>query len=523
MNRIEDSMNVPIETDVTAVLLPVASLVANDYNPNEMTTEQMAELVAEVRHLGRLPKPVIVRPNGAGYVIVDGEHGWRAAQTVGLTDVPCEIVEVDEFEARRQTFKRNQHGTHNPLRLGQMFQQMMADRSLSQRALAAEIEVSEGTVRNALVYAEAATLRNGYAAAPREAPPVETLSVRQVRAYVKLPPGIGHLWLDCGADLAALFGQSDLDGIDRALKGDHIRHSFDYSWLETKGLIPYVHGNKYAGFTRAIKQMREWANWESRYCRHGLTIDMVRPYTEHYFRHAWAVREPFLMDRALSLVLNPDTRPPSFRLTPTEFAATLQPPDSDVEGDSGEKFYERLQLTVVTKTGYLPQTSFDVQHKLLRAEVEATAPDYIRASGLRLEMKAALWNASLEWDDSGQAVTPEDLETAKRALASLSTLNRQHDESPDEAVKRHLHAHLRRTRLVEAHSLLTELEMANALARQLALYDEDKDRAAILRVVETLMRLTKGELFAFHTYMQGAEFLRHWQDALRELAANVTT
>src|SRR5690606_29130015 len=92
-----------------------AAIKPNDYNPNRMTDDEFAELVAEVRHLGRLPKPVVVRPNGDGYVIVDGEHGWRAAQEVGLPEITCEVIEVDDFEAMRQTYKRNQHGQHNPV------------------------------------------------------------------------------------------------------------------------------------------------------------------------------------------------------------------------------------------------------------------------------------------------------------------------------------------------------------------------------------------------------------------------
>ena len=87
-------------------MLSVGSLKANDYNPNRMTAEGFVELVAEVRHLGRLPKPVVVRPIGSDYLIVDGEHGWRAAQEAGLVEVPCEVIEVDDFEAMRQTHKR---------------------------------------------------------------------------------------------------------------------------------------------------------------------------------------------------------------------------------------------------------------------------------------------------------------------------------------------------------------------------------------------------------------------------------
>jgi ParB/RepB/Spo0J family partition protein len=189
--------------------LPVESIKPNAYNPNTMDTEEFAELVAEVRHLGRLPKPVVVSKASTGWVIVDGEHGWRAARQLGLRTVACEVVEVDSFEAMRQTYKRNQHGHNDPVRLGRMFQLMMNERGRSIRELADEIGVSEGTIRNNLVYAEAADLRNSYAHKAGGGDgeldqEIVSLSVRQVREYVGLPPVIRDEWLDAGADPRAL-------------------------------------------------------------------------------------------------------------------------------------------------------------------------------------------------------------------------------------------------------------------------------------------------------------------------------
>src|SRR5215210_6809430 len=148
--------------------LPTESLHPNDYNPNRMTDEEFAELLEEVRFLGRLPKPVVVRNGYAcskagSYLIVDGEHGWRAAKEVGLAEITCEVIAADDFEAMRQTYKRNQHGTHDPVTLGQMFRRMMDERGISNRQLAEEINVSEGTVRNALLLVKAAEVRNAYA------------------------------------------------------------------------------------------------------------------------------------------------------------------------------------------------------------------------------------------------------------------------------------------------------------------------------------------------------------------------
>ena len=48
-------------TDTTNAILQTAQIHQNNYNPNRMTDDEFQELVAEVRHLGRIPKPVVVR------------------------------------------------------------------------------------------------------------------------------------------------------------------------------------------------------------------------------------------------------------------------------------------------------------------------------------------------------------------------------------------------------------------------------------------------------------------------------
>lgn len=198
----------PAEPQLThreLVRLPVTDLLPNAYNPNQMTQAEFSELVAEVEHLGRCPKPIVVRREGAQWLIVDGEHGWRAAKAIGLPEVDCEVVDVDKFEAMRQTYKRNQHGRHDPVRLGKMFRLMLAERACSQRGLATAMGLSDATVRNAMLYADAADLRDGYAVAPPgDEVDVSSLTVRQVRAYVGLPPPVRDAWLDAGADLRAL-------------------------------------------------------------------------------------------------------------------------------------------------------------------------------------------------------------------------------------------------------------------------------------------------------------------------------
>jgi ParB-like chromosome segregation protein Spo0J len=75
-------------------MLPVSRISENGYNPNEMSAQDMDEYAAEVERLGRLPRPLVVRPAGDNFVVVDGEHGLKAAQKVGLDEVPCEVIDA---------------------------------------------------------------------------------------------------------------------------------------------------------------------------------------------------------------------------------------------------------------------------------------------------------------------------------------------------------------------------------------------------------------------------------------------
>jgi ParB-like chromosome segregation protein Spo0J len=115
------------DTDSQLQSIPISDLVPNKYNPNRMSEEEFAEYVAEVEHLGHLSKPIFVRRLKDGKLeIIDGEHGWRAAKKLGFEELLCEVLEdADDFEAMRQTFKRNRGGRDNPVLLGRMFQEML--------------------------------------------------------------------------------------------------------------------------------------------------------------------------------------------------------------------------------------------------------------------------------------------------------------------------------------------------------------------------------------------------------------
>ena len=183
---------------IVVTMLPVDQLFPSGWNPNKMAADVFAAYQDDVRLKGKIPKPVVVVRDKSGYRIVDGEHGWRVAKEVGLTEIPCEIIDADRFEAMHQTISRNLHGENDPVLLGRLYRRMMEERKLSNRALAAELHVTEGTIRHYLSYVEAAALRNSYA--PTDADDqISRLTFRQITTYLSLPTHAHDEWLDGGA------------------------------------------------------------------------------------------------------------------------------------------------------------------------------------------------------------------------------------------------------------------------------------------------------------------------------------
>jgi ParB/RepB/Spo0J family partition protein len=492
------------QTEQTTAMILTALLRPNDYNPNVMTDDEFAELVAEVRHLGRLPKPVVARPNGDGYVIVDGEHGWRAAREVGLTEVPCEVIAADDFEAMRQTYKRNQHGTHNPVQLGRMFRQMMEARGLSQRALAEDTHVSEGTIRNALEYAKAGDVRNDYA--------FDELSIKQVRFYNRLPKSIGILWLDSGADIKTLLEVKSEIELAEAERYYSFENDFSfgrYEWLETTGLVAFLKMpvRRPPDFTAAIKTLREWDKLEHEWARAGITRAQVREYTKHHFSGAKVVGSDYEMRRALSLLIDTSQRPPHFRLTPEGFGGVIQ--NAITDGVAGFTFPDYLRVAIAEKTGEVPKDKVDsleergqklvsVRAKLIEIELNTEAPDYIQASSLPSAEKHALWKAQ-EWSPIKEI--GESLEAVKRVIAQRNSIPRgEKGTSVEHAVWECLRTTFGEMKARAKWESFSEAQIARALAERLPLYDKEKDAEAITTLSGKLAELTKAELLVLEEY-----------------------
>jgi len=80
-------------------------------NPNEMTDDQFGLLCDRMRQNGWLGGPIVTDTDG---LIADGEHRWRAAQEIGLDEVPVRQFDIDDADRRLWRQELNKiHGEHN--------------------------------------------------------------------------------------------------------------------------------------------------------------------------------------------------------------------------------------------------------------------------------------------------------------------------------------------------------------------------------------------------------------------------
>ena len=94
--------------DVTYV--PVTDVIPNDYNPNRQSDHDFELLCRSMTEDGFTQPVVVVKSKDgveAPYTVVDGEHRWRAAQAIGLTEIPIVVTPMTLEQAKIATLRHN--------------------------------------------------------------------------------------------------------------------------------------------------------------------------------------------------------------------------------------------------------------------------------------------------------------------------------------------------------------------------------------------------------------------------------
>jgi len=96
-------------------------------NPRRSFSQtSLDELTTSVRRHGVL-QPILVRPNGNGFVLIAGARRLRAAKLAGCTMVPARVLELDDAAADEATIIENLHREDvHPLDEGVSYQRLVS-------------------------------------------------------------------------------------------------------------------------------------------------------------------------------------------------------------------------------------------------------------------------------------------------------------------------------------------------------------------------------------------------------------
>ena len=129
----------------------LASIVPSALQPRkDFGREALQELIDSIRQHGII-QPLIVRQMGARFELIAGERRWRAAQEIGLSEVPAIIRSANDLEVLELSLIENlQRADLNPIEEAQGYSRLANEFGMRQEDIALKVGRSRASVANAL-------------------------------------------------------------------------------------------------------------------------------------------------------------------------------------------------------------------------------------------------------------------------------------------------------------------------------------------------------------------------------------
>jgi ParB family chromosome partitioning protein len=128
----------------------------------DFSEEALRELADSIREQG-IVQPLIVRERNGVFELIAGERRWRAAQLIGLGDVPVILREADDRAVLEMALIENlQRENLNAIEEAQGYALLVAQFQLTQEEVALKVGKSRVVVTNALRLLKLSTVIQGY-------------------------------------------------------------------------------------------------------------------------------------------------------------------------------------------------------------------------------------------------------------------------------------------------------------------------------------------------------------------------
>ncbi len=127
-------------------------IVPNQYQPRTIFSEEKIEELARTIHTHGVIQPIVIRTAGEGqFEIIAGERRYRAMKSLGWTEVPAIVRELDDKETASIALIENlQREELTPIEEAYAYEQLLALHALTQEALAQRLGKGQSTIANKL-------------------------------------------------------------------------------------------------------------------------------------------------------------------------------------------------------------------------------------------------------------------------------------------------------------------------------------------------------------------------------------
>jgi len=131
--------------------LDVGRIKPNRYQPREeFNKEKLNELISSIKEKG-VVQPILVRPSGNDYELIAGERRLRAVKSIGYTQIPAMIKDVDDMNAIELALIENiQREELNPIEEARAYQRLLDEFSFTQEMVGQAVGKDRATVANSL-------------------------------------------------------------------------------------------------------------------------------------------------------------------------------------------------------------------------------------------------------------------------------------------------------------------------------------------------------------------------------------
>lgn len=123
----------------------------NKKQPREYFDEKKISQLAESIKEHGIIQPLVLKKDGEVYTIIAGERRWRAAKSIGLTEVPAVFIDATEKDLLEISLIENiQREDLNPIEEAKAYKRLLDDFNLTQEELAKRVGKSRVAITNCM-------------------------------------------------------------------------------------------------------------------------------------------------------------------------------------------------------------------------------------------------------------------------------------------------------------------------------------------------------------------------------------